>query len=161
MKKHISEQLADLLVGKIITAISSPVAASECICQFTMADGSQFRLHATDLGAWIEKAPGTDGLSDSLDALIGEYSHYSYHIRTDFDFDPHVFLKDDVLTITAMDGKEFKGKVSSFSAEDRMIVNHKKGPKLISKAAPMGGYWRSMLNHKYYPDVCPEELSQK
>lgn len=159
MSKHISNQLADLLVGKTIKAITSP-GVSECICQFTLADGSQFRLHATDLGAWIEKAIGIDGLADSLDALIGDYSHHAYHIQTEFDYDPHVFLKDEILTISAVDGKEFKGKVSSFSPEDRMIVNHKKGIKLISKAAPLGSAWRSMLNHKYYPDICPEELSQ-
>lgn len=58
------DKIRDRFEGKRVVRVEPP-GISECIAKFVMDDGSSFYLCATDLGYWVQDAPGSDGCSNS------------------------------------------------------------------------------------------------
>src|SRR5271165_7683514 len=107
------KQLQSLLEGKTIQSIEPP-NASEAICRFVLTDGTSFRLHATELGFWIEGKAGVKGYED-LDALMEDYGHHTYNLFPKYNFDlpdATVNLKDTTLEVIAPDGKVFSADIT-------------------------------------------------
>lgn len=152
---NIVDELSQLLIGKKVVKVER-AGIAETIALFTMEDGTKFRLHATDLGAWIEHL-GTNDLLGSLDLVIREYCHHSYHNKVRESV-PTVTVENGVLIIVDNEGKTTKGKISSFSKEDQELANHPEGPNVIAHIAPCGDFWRPLLRAKDKPDFCPKEL---
>jgi len=150
---RIDQELASLMVGKTVIAVDPP-CAGEAVAKFTLSDGTSFRLHATELGAWVEKTVASGGLYRSLDFMYRDYGHYTLE-------EPEVALIDGRLVLEAPDGTQFIGVVDSFPEEDRKVVAHSKGFPLIAFAAQLGPMWRAAFSPKYYPDLCPLELARE
>ena len=151
------------LIGQTILDIE-PGITSESICTFVLANGTRFRLHATDLGFWVEDTAGPDGTYKDLTALITDYRHHTYSLDPVYNFDlpvPTVVLQAGVLELMAPDGKVFQGLVTHFKAEDQKLVHHERGLSILASSADMGDLWQIYLCHKQYPDTCPPELSRR
>ena len=153
------KELKTRLEGKTILRIDPP-NAGEAICKFVLTDGSAFRLHATDLGYWVEEAEGPNGYN-SLNGLIIDYGHHMYNLLPKYDFDPpHAKItisSDDVIDFIAPDGKQFVICVKNLSDKEIAIISHPKGKKLLAEAAALGNYWRTAFR-PHHNDECPEEL---
>jgi len=149
------DELSKLLIGKKVAKVER-AGVAESIALFTMEDGTKFRLHATDLGAWIEHL-GTNDLLESLDLVIREYCHHSYYNKVR-ESAPTVTVENGVLTIVDNEGKKTKGKISAFSKEDQELANHPDGPTIISYVAPCGEFWTSILKSKDALSFVPKEL---
>lgn len=173
MSKQIKE-LRSLLEGKTIQKIKDS-KAPESICTFVMSDGSSFRLHATDLGFWIEETCNYNGRYSSLNALITDYGNHVMHLTNEYnrsinikyDYNPpdgayylaldaKIIIDSDNCKFIAPDGKEFIGNLSKFSNYERKILLHSKGQKILAEWAVMGNYWTMMFNNSNKD--CPEEL---
>jgi len=150
------KELQSLLEGKTIAAIEPP-NASEAICKFVLTDGTAFRLHATDLGFWIEKTAGIKGYP-SLDAMMTDYYHHVSH-TPDYgsDLDAIVNLNEDTLEVVSPDGKVFTADITKFKEYDRRIAMHPEGRKILSYAAIMGDMYLMYFLEKNNP-TCPKEL---
>lgn len=152
---NIIDELSKLLVGKKVEKVEK-AGVAESIALFTMEDGTKFRLHATDLGAWVEHL-GTSDLLVSLDLVIREYCNHSYHNKVR-ESAPTVTVENGILTIIDNEGKKTKGKISSFSKEDQELANHPEGPTIIAYIAPCGDFWRPLLRSKDKLNFVPKEL---
>jgi hypothetical protein len=141
----------------MIVEISDPHIA-ESVAMFTLSDGSSFRLHATDLGAWIEETVPVGTSYRSLHDLLTDYYHHQYALGSPL-AEPIVTVEGDLLELQG-EGRSFKGTISSFASEDQKLVRHTKGPALLAACATMGNLWAIFLNHNEYPDLCPPELSR-
>jgi hypothetical protein len=154
------KELQSLLEGKTIAAIEPPNAA-EAIAKFVLTDGTAFRLHATDLGFWIEKTAGIKGYP-SLDAMMTDYYH---HIDTEnlpskyaWDLpDAIVNLNGNILEVMAPDGKLFTADITKFKEYDRRIANHPEGRKILAYGACMGDMYLMYFVEKNNPE-CPKEI---
>jgi len=133
-------QLKELLEGKTIKSVLPP-DASEAICKFVLTNGKSFRLHATDLGFWIEGSSGDDGGYESLEDLLREYHHHEYDYLSEYGFDPpDCIITFDEKTVTFKSPKEklFKMKYSSLSFEERELFKSDRGLKRLKFSANMG-----------------------
>jgi hypothetical protein len=148
------DKLRRYLVGKTVLAVDPP-EATEAICRITTSDGKVWRLHATDLGFWIEDAlkPGQKAVNFTV--LFTEFDRYK-HYETPVEYEPPVTVEGDVLVITAFDGKRFEAFIPALSEWEQMVVKHPASPPLLSFAARMGDMW-SLAFHKDI-DGCPPEL---
>lgn len=149
------------LIGKDIESIEPP-DAGEAICKFVMADGSAFRLHATDLGFWIEDTVATpENLYPSIENLQRDFEYHTHSISPNYDFEieePKITIDDLVLilSVEAMDGRIFKADITKFNKWELLVCNHPKGLKLLSSSLTNFLYWKSAFNDKN--DDCPKEL---
>src|SRR5271165_621276 len=151
------KELQSLLEGKTISAIEPP-NASEAIAKFVLTDGTAFRLHATDLGFWIEKTAGTKGYP-SLDAMMTDYYHHVSSLREyNGDFpDALVNLNGNILEVVSPDGKTFTADITKFKEYDRRIATHPEGRKILAYGAIMGDMYLMYFLEKNNP-TCPKEL---
>jgi hypothetical protein len=148
------KELQYLLEGKTIASIEPP-NASEAIAKFVLTDGTAFRLHATDLGFWIEKTAGTKGYP-SLDAMMTDYYHYISGQNL-YDPDAVVNLNENNLEVMAPDGKLFTADITRFNEYDRRIATHPEGRKILAYGAPMGDMYLMYFVERNNP-TCPKEL---
>lgn len=150
------KQLQTLLEGKTISKIEEP-NASEAIAKFVMADGSAFRLHATDLGFWIEETRGANGYN-SLDTLIRDYYHHAYRLGS---FAAEVYRLnsiDDVLVFRSSDNTLFSIDISKLSKKELIIVSDKRGLEILGEAVGMGDMWKTFFQKNRDFDDVPEHL---
>jgi hypothetical protein len=143
------EKLRAYFVGKTIASVDPP-DADEAIAKFTMTDGSVFRLHATELGYWIEDAAGKNGYS-SLNGLMTDYGHHIQNLMSKYNYDPpdaKIKVADNRLIVIAPDGKEFVGCLGKFSLQDTELVLQKKNWQKLGQAANIGDMWRMMFHKK-------------
>ena len=151
------KELQSLLEGKTIQSIEPPNAA-EAIAKFVLTDGTAFRLHATDLGFWIEKTAGAKGYP-SLDAMMTDYYHYVsslWEYNGDFP-DALVNLNGNILEVVSPDGKTFTADITKFKEYDRRIATHPEGRKILAYGAIMGDMYLMYFLEKNNP-TCPKEL---
>lgn len=164
MMMNVVQHLSQLLVNKNVVAVELTDVGEGDVALFVLSDGTRFRIHATDLGAWVEETEFTDGLYRSLNALIVDYHHHTYRLAPKYNFDlpkPKVtFCEEGILELEAPDGRIFRGKVSAFAEEDQRLVCHSSGSEILASVADSGNIWTSFLNHKRFPDLCPIELSR-
>lgn len=160
------QQLKTLLEGKTILKIEEPHVA-EAICKFVMADGTAFRLHATDLGYWIEETvSGAQGYQ-SLDALINDYYHHTYGTawNSSGDVSPDFNNDGKILTFSAPDGKHFDIAISRLTETETNIINNNKALyHLLDAFCLGGGIWMSQFSPRQGPDLpanCYIELENK
>ena len=153
--KDAFKELQSLLEGKTIAAIEPP-NASEAIAKFVLTDGTAFRLHATDLGFWIEKTAGAKGYP-SLDAMMTDYYHYISGQNLYYDPDAVVNLNENNLEVMAPDGKVFTADITRFNEYDRRIAMHPEGRKILAYAAAMGDMYLMYFLEQNNP-TCPKEL---
>jgi hypothetical protein len=151
------KELQSLLEGKTIAAIEPP-NASEAIAKFVLTDGSAFRLHATDLGFWIEKTAGSQGYP-SLDSMMTDYYHHVSSLQEyNGDLpDALINLNGDILEVLSSDGRLFSADITKFKEYDRRIVLHPEGRKILAYAAAMGDMYLYYFVEKNNP-ACPKEL---
>lgn len=155
------KQLQSLLEGKTIAAIEKPNAA-EAIAKFVLTDGTAFRLHATELGFWIETTAGVEGYN-SLDDIMTDYGHYTYDLIPKYKFDlpdAIVNMNGFILEVIAPDGKVFTADTTKFNAYDQSIVNHPEGRKILAMYAAMGDMYATGFT-TYINPTCPKELIRK
>ncbi len=152
----IVNKLRALLVGKTIAAIESP-NATEAICRFEMTDGTSFRLHATDLGAWIEKATRIGEPHKSLFGEAGIFSEYAHHVYYHDNREPKgVDITADKVTIIAQDGRAFTAKREDLTEDENKIVAHPEAARLLIEAADCGKAAEIVFSEDSYG--CPPEL---
>jgi hypothetical protein len=175
------EKLRLLLEGKTILKVEKP-NAPEAICKFVLSDGTAFRLHATDLGFWIEGSVHDDGVYNNLTDLLVDYSNHTRFIEHEknreiedhFNYDvpegayyesppANIFINIDAdqnyqCLFIAPDGKEFRGNIYSFSEYEKklFLFSKGKGKEILSEAAILGNAW-TLLFSKNNED-CPAEL---
>ena len=154
-------QLRSLMVGKKVMVVDPP-GAGEAICKFVLDDGKAFRLHATELGFWIEETAGVNGYG-SLNALITDYGHHMYNLLPQYDFDPPsatITVEAGLVEVKAPDGKSFIGDCVKFSDYEQLILGSPKGREILAKHMALGDYWMSAFRSTDNPD-CPPELHWK
>lgn len=91
------QELKALFEGKRVIAVEPP-NAEEPIAKFTLDDGIIFRLHATELGFWIEKTNAEGQPFPSLDAILLQYSHNQWACGGAVE--PKVLITRDRMTLT-------------------------------------------------------------
>lgn len=158
MSKDYLAELRQRLLGKRIVAIDPP-EAREAICKITTDDGKAFRLHATDLGWWMEDTIQPNGKYGSFHTLMQEYYNHSYELAPQYGFDvpePTVTYENGKLTLTAPDGKTFDLEDAHLTEWEMKVCAHKLGPRLIGFGALMGDAWRMAFRPGYAG--CPPEL---
>lgn len=136
------QELKNLLEGQTVHLVLEP-DAPEAVCKFVLQNGKSFRLHATDLGFWIEET-GNNGKYLSIDSLLTDYGHYVdklFNKRLELVTTEVSFDKNELI-ITAPDGKNFIGDISSFSEKDKKILSHPQIKEILTDAAPFGYVWR-------------------
>lgn len=139
---NIVKQLSDLLVGKTIERIENP-NASEAIAKFVMTDGTAFRLHATNLGAWIEKtvAKNKDDLYSSLTDLIADYDYETK--------EPPIYYDEEPIRFVAPNGKQFRINHSALTQQEGKIIELSDGLALLLEAFSMGDCWKLFFRKGY------------
>jgi hypothetical protein len=152
--------LRERLVGKTIEALEPP-DCRDAICRVDLSDGTSFRLHATDLGFWVEDTVRSGGMYRSIGAACGDYGRHHYALESASNFKkkirgPKVLAGIDVIEAIAPDGREFRISVLDLPAWDRKVAGHPKGLKLIAKALFMGSMWNLAFFER---SGCPSEIS--
>jgi hypothetical protein len=163
------KQLQTLLEGKTISKIEEPGAA-EAICKFVLSDGSAFRLHATELGFWIEETEGADGYYPSLHALAIDYGHHMHNHMPYYNYNPpdaEIEIKDDILSrghkiIAAISPKNkiFLIRSCDLSDTENNILNNNKAIRVLKNSLCMGEMWRSQFLSSQAEDL-PENCILK
>jgi hypothetical protein len=143
--------------GKTIVRVERPsIDVSECIGQFVCTDGSVFRLHANDLGVWINGTP--DELPDQtydykdFDKFVEGLSQQIYQTRREVKIE----LIEGVVRVSTGEGSNFNINFSDLSEEIQKIIMHPKGNLMMLRGImSLGKDWRMhfTINHG-----CPEEL---
>ena len=160
MSEQPLEELRRLLEGKTIKKVLLP-NGSEAICRFVMEDGSSFRLHATDLGFWIEDTKGSSGYN-SLNSLIRDIYH---NYNSDYEI-IIINIMDESLTFSVTDGlssstddKIFTLKINKLTNGEKRIINHPKGIERLADAICVGDLWKIFFNkNSQFSKDCPPEL---
>jgi hypothetical protein len=151
------EKLKEVFEGKTVVAVE-PGDAAESICRFVLSDGKAWRLHATDLGYWLEETAGFEGYT-KLTNLARDYHHHVYWLAAKYDYDvpdAKVEVKDTEIIITSPTEKVFTISRSKCSENEMKILTHPIGAKIFGKAVgELGDAW--VLDFRNNED-CPEEL---
>jgi uncharacterized membrane protein len=138
------EDLKKRMEGKTVIRVDPP-EATEAICRFHMSDGSVFRLHATDLGFWVEDTIAPEAAYTVLDMMFRDYEHHVYHMEgktpTKVAINFSAEGSDIEVVIEAPDGRIFKASVSKYSS-DRILLERHDAIDLLPFAAEMGDMWR-------------------
>jgi len=137
------EELRGLLVGQVVVSVDPP-NAREAMVKLTLGNGTAFRLHATDLGWWVEKCAGAGGYT-SLDDLARDYCHDAYNYDTSQP-DPTVTLEGANLVVTAPWGSAMALPLANLSEEEVAALSNPEVLKLFSLAIPCGSCWRAVLH---------------
>lgn len=152
------DDLRTRMVGKSVVSIEPP-GVSEAICKFIMDDGSAFRLHATELGFWIEDTVATsETLYSNLDGLHKDFEHHTWGIPN-YDFEtkgPKIVVINNTLIVETNDGRQFKADITKFNKWERSICSHSKGLKLLKSSLINFLNWK--LNFSDRNKKCPKEL---
>lgn len=143
---NILDEIKKRMEGKTVLRVEAP-QADEAICLFHMSDGTVFRLHATDLGAWIEDTVTPGASYATLNLLFRDYAHHASRLNdygpprstsvTDL---PEMPFNFEVL-VTAPDGRDFKALILKESADGHLLLLSNVAER-ISEAAEMGDFWR-------------------
>ncbi len=174
-------QLKKHFEGQRVVRVEEP-DARECIAKFVMDNGKAFRLHATDLGYWIEATVASD--VDFFPTLTSLFQHYADDIRKSghepYPSNPkdmpawerrgiEAIEKQDALlkratisqTTTVLivksspRAREYRMLLENLTPQERKILDDKKGYKLLCQAAGLGDWWQSMFARN---SGCPKEL---
>ena len=156
------EELKKRMEGKTVVSVEPP-NAREAICKFVLSDGSAFRLHATELGFWMEDTVAKTGQKyTNLSALCTdcgeEHSEYCFRMNN-YNSTPEVKIKNNILIVTfdTVNGKKtLQGDITKFSDWEKKVCLHKKGLKLLSEAMVLGDLWTMVFSK--HDDRCPKEL---
>ena len=151
------QKLKEAFEGRTIIAVE-PANAQEAICCFKLSDGKAWRLHATDLGYWLEETAGFEGYS-SLTNLLTDYGHHVYWLLTKYDYelpDARIKILENDITVTAPDDKVYTIAKSKCSEAELKILNHPEGLKLMEKSAELGNSWK--LDFISNREELPKEL---
>jgi hypothetical protein len=154
MSKDFFSSLKEYFEGKTVVSVDPP-EAPEAIAKFTMSDGKAFRLHATDLGYWIEETIPSDGSHLGFDSLFNDYGHHYYNLQPQYGFDtpyPSITVDGRVLQVVAADGRVFKGDTNKFSLWEQFVCKHPDGLKLLVFASEMGDMWKTVFCRRQWDD---------
>jgi hypothetical protein len=146
------EAIRARLVGKTVTAVER-AEANECICRIECSDGSTFRLHATDLGAWVEDTVRPGQKYEKLfgpGGLFVDYAHRFGHIL------PGVQTEgQDVIFVTPT-GETMIADLSRLPPDEQALARHPLSGPYLADAASLGG----MAFFAFREDDCPEDFRQ-
>ena len=159
------DKLRDLLVGKTIIRIERP-NASEAICTFVTNEAS-FRLHATDLGFWIEKTVEEGQSYPDITSWLEDYHNHFYKLGPSYNHevpDPNVERKSDHILLISVDGKQFKLGLN-LEPDELEIINHPRGLKRLSEAAACGDCWPMLFKPGWDGEdgttgMCPKQIEE-
>jgi hypothetical protein len=143
------QTIKQAFLGKTVVSVDPP-EADEAIAKFTMSDGSCFRLHATDLGYWIEQTVGVGQPYKSLETLFVDYYHCA-NVQ-----EPTVEITPASLMLVSPAGNTFRIHRSCLNEWENKVVSHPQAEDLLAFAAVMGDVWRIVFSVQY---GCPEELA--
>jgi hypothetical protein len=146
------QELKAAFEGKTIVSVDPPEAA-EAIAKFTMSDGSCFRLHATDLGYWMESTIGKNQPYKSLETLLVDCYHYAY--CNAINVEPYVVIAENQVEFHHH-GKSFYIDRKFLNEWETKVITHPKAPVLLAYAAMMGDAWRVAFSNTSAD--CPKEL---
>lgn len=154
-------KLRSLLEGKTILKIEEP-GASEAIAKFIMMDGSAFRLHATELGFWMEETISSNaGFYPSLTGLAIDYGHYMYNLMPHYNFNPppaNSIIEDDAVIFLSPDDKRWRIKLSSLSETEKNIIKHIDACFELCNSLLLGDMWMipfyAQNAQNGFPDNC-------
>ena len=152
-------ELKNKMEGKVVIAVESSEIC-EVICKFVMSDGNAFRLHATDLGFWLEDTIVVGDKYNSFDMIFRDYHYHHYNLGHKYDYDvpnPKIVIKNNTLIIKAVDGKIFEADINLLSEWECNVITHPRGIELITVAATFGDMWKIIFKE----EDCPLELKLK
>jgi hypothetical protein len=166
MSQRALARLKERLEGKTVVSVEDS-DASEVIAKFTMSDGTAFRLHATDLGYWVEDTVSGNGRYRSFEAIFLDVGRHQDGLQPQHDFrapSPVAEIDGLVLRITTVDGRTFEGDMSKFTDWERLVCEHPRGPWLIAFASEQGVMWKTAFHSRDWDSVdpeyrCPAELT--
>lgn len=145
------DKLKSLLENKKIIKVEDP-KVSECICKFTMEDGSSFRLHATDLGFWIEETVSNNNEYQSLNSLMNDINKLS----DSYNQEKAEIIKFNNKFIFSLLNKDYIIDEKNLSEKEKFILNSDIGKNILIDAIETGPFWKSRFSS--YNDDCPEEF---
>jgi len=140
---NIIEQLQNRLVGKIIKAVE-PSNGLEALCKFSMSDGSSFRLHATDLGAWIEEDVTDEGYYPNIDSLARAVYAYRYNLNHEAKSFANI-IDNRTIVVDVGDGTLLKIKRYNKDKWEQQILNHPDVCHFLPRALEFGDMWKNLF----------------
>lgn len=147
------EKLRSFLVGKTVQAVD-PTTETESIFRISLTDGTCVRVHATDLGWWVEGTVVPGGAYLGLAGLFLDYGHHLYQLEAQFDFevpDPKVMiLGGSLVNVVAPDGREFWATAQN--DWEKKLLTH---PEWLGHALRAGDMWKCAFRQS---EECPPEL---
>jgi hypothetical protein len=150
-KKYLND-LSHRITGKIVWAVEPPSPIdTECLCRIITADGKSFRIHATDLGAWIEDDVDVDGLYPTLESVCIAVGAYRNAKLPEHGFTiglPIVRVEGRTLIINAFDGSIFKLSLDRTDGWEKKVFSHQKILEIIPVITASGEYWRLWFDVK-------------
>lgn len=135
------QELKALFEGKRVIAVEPP-NAEEAIAKFTLDDGI-FRLHATELGFWIEKTNAEGQPFPSLDAILLQYSHNQWACGGAVE--PKVLITRDRMTLTTPDHPDLFVHIPSLAPWEQALCRLPEASSLFSDAALCGLFWHNVF----------------
>ena len=151
------EELRKRIEGKTILKVEEP-NSPEAICKLTLSDGTAFRLHANDLGFWIEDTINSNCKYTSFTSMFNDIHHHECILDRQYNYDtprPTVVIDSNILKITTVDGRVFIADISLLPKWERKVCKHKKSIELISGACTLGNFWKMEFSRN---ENCPKEL---
>lgn len=153
-------ELKKYFEGKTVLSVDPPEAC-EAIAKFTMTDGTAFRLHATDLGYWVEDTIPKGSQYSDFNSLFTDFDHHQYKLEEHFTGEdvpaPVVTVGEGILRLVSISGQSFEVKLSTLSAWERAVCEHPEGIKLLTQASQMGDLWRMVFCRRDWNTVQPED----
>ncbi|OHD23351.1 MAG: hypothetical protein A2Y38_10425 [Spirochaetes bacterium GWB1_59_5] len=134
------EKLREFLVGKTVQAVDA-TTETESIFRITLTDDTCIRVHATELGWWIEGTAPPGGVYRGLTGLFCDYGHHHYEIEPDLDFDvPEPTLEIDGLRVKVVSAKGRAFLAVAETEWEQKLLGH---PLWLGHALRAGDLWRT------------------
>lgn len=132
------ELLKNNLEGKTIKRID-PSNAEAGICKFVLDDDTVFRLHANDLGYWIEDCIHEDGQYKSLTALINDIYNENISLFNKSKNFVKINNNNDIYTFSTKSNKQYMIDFNCLKDFEKDIIKNKK--KRLEEASELGQFW--------------------
>lgn len=149
-------KLQDLMQGKTVISVESAIGEGG-IATFKMSDGNVFRIHATDLGFWIEETANTSGEYTIFNNLLIDMYRHFYSLQFDNKYstpNPSVVKLDDLLMFEFIDGKIFEFKYKYLSDFSKEILSLPEGIDIFADMVTLG----DCCNLVFYLDSCSNNI---
>jgi hypothetical protein len=137
------------LAGKVVWGVESSPADS-ALCRIITSDGKSFRIHATELGSWVEDDASVEGDYPSIAALslaVGGHRERKSREAGLNELPPATaVLMNGTIHVDAGDGTLFSIKQTARDEWDRKVLSHPDVLKFIARVAMSSDMWMTWFD---------------